>query len=68
VSRFPQHVENVKVARCSDCRLVVPLVAWWGPKQERGLCMPCDDRAWEALLASTGRLDEWLRMVYGRTA
>jgi hypothetical protein len=59
MSGFPQHIENVKVARCSGCGGVATLVGHWGERQERKLCKRCDDAAWARLLAKTGRLAEW---------
>jgi hypothetical protein len=66
MSGFPQHLENVKVVRCSDCQRVAPICGYWGPLQERRLCMPCHNVAWAKLLKLTGRLAEWKAMLAGR--
>lgn len=58
-AHFPQHLENVKVVRCSDCGTLASVCGYWGKAQERRLCMVCHERAWDALLTLTGRLAEW---------
>ncbi len=56
MTAFPQHQENVKLGRCSECGRVQGLVGHWGPLQERKLCAPCDEQAWRLLLAAAGRV------------
>lgn len=60
--RYPQHLENVKIKKCSGCNTLAPIIGYWGESQEIHLCMICDNKAWGKLLEATGRIETFVKI------